>query len=127
MAYTQTQWKSGDVITSEKLNKIENGIANNCIVIIPSHMDEYNNHILEIKAGDLYDICNSGKIICYSYAIEEDYTDIEEELVSHSISNYIRFITEWWYHTFKDGSEEYAFDKTFRAYSADDFPVGGTK
>lgn len=27
MAYTPTQWKSGDVITSEKLNKLENGVA----------------------------------------------------------------------------------------------------
>ena len=26
MAYTPTEWKNGDVITAEKLNKIENGI-----------------------------------------------------------------------------------------------------
>ena len=29
MAYTPTQWSPGDSITSAKLNKIENGIANN--------------------------------------------------------------------------------------------------
>ena len=27
MSYTPTEWNSGDVITAEKLNKIENGIA----------------------------------------------------------------------------------------------------
>lgn len=27
MAYTPTNWKSGDVITSAKLNKLENGVA----------------------------------------------------------------------------------------------------
>lgn len=27
MAYTPTEWKANDEITSEKLNKIENGIA----------------------------------------------------------------------------------------------------
>ena len=27
MSYTPTQWKSGDVVTSEKLNKMEGGIA----------------------------------------------------------------------------------------------------
>ncbi|MDN6491158.1 MAG: hypothetical protein L0K14_00530, partial [Leuconostoc sp.] len=27
MAYTPTEWKKGDTITSEKLNKIENGVA----------------------------------------------------------------------------------------------------
>lgn len=28
MAYTPTNWKSGDVITSAKLNKLEEGVAN---------------------------------------------------------------------------------------------------
>lgn len=27
MAYTPTEWQSGDIVTSAKLNKIENGIA----------------------------------------------------------------------------------------------------
>ena len=29
MSYTPTTWASGDVITAEKLNKLENGVANN--------------------------------------------------------------------------------------------------
>lgn len=32
MAYEPTEWKNGDIITAEKLNKIENGIANNGIL-----------------------------------------------------------------------------------------------
>lgn len=28
MAYTPTEWKNGDVITAEKLNKLEEGVAN---------------------------------------------------------------------------------------------------
>ena len=28
MAYEPTQWRSGDTITSERLNKMEQGIAN---------------------------------------------------------------------------------------------------
>jgi hypothetical protein len=27
MAYTPTDWKTGDVITAEKLNNIENGVV----------------------------------------------------------------------------------------------------
>lgn len=27
MSYTPTEWKTGDVVTSEKLNKVENGLA----------------------------------------------------------------------------------------------------
>ena len=32
MSYTPTTWKAGDTVTSEKLNKIEQGIANHNIV-----------------------------------------------------------------------------------------------
>ena len=28
MAYTPTVWANGDVITADKLNKLENGVAN---------------------------------------------------------------------------------------------------
>lgn len=28
MSYTPTQWATGDIITAEKLNKLENGVAN---------------------------------------------------------------------------------------------------
>ena len=35
MAYTPTEWKSGDVITAEKLNNIEDGVQNgNSIFVI---------------------------------------------------------------------------------------------
>lgn len=30
MAYTPTEWKCGDTITAEKLNKLENGLADCC-------------------------------------------------------------------------------------------------
>ena len=29
MTYTPTEWKTGDVVTAEKLNKMEQGIADN--------------------------------------------------------------------------------------------------
>ena len=34
MAYEKTNWKSGDTVTSEKLNKLENGVANNDLFIV---------------------------------------------------------------------------------------------
>ena len=42
MAYEPTEWKKGDVITAEKMNKIENGITNASeIRIIRFSQDEY--------------------------------------------------------------------------------------
>lgn len=40
MAYTPTEWETGDVITAEKLNKAENGIAGATPLIIPVAYDD---------------------------------------------------------------------------------------
>ena len=34
MSYIPTTWKSGDVVTSEKLNKLENGVAGGGVLIV---------------------------------------------------------------------------------------------
>ena len=34
MAYTPTNWQTGDVVTAEKMNHIEDGIKNNSIFAI---------------------------------------------------------------------------------------------
>lgn len=34
MAYTKNTWSTGDVVTSAKLNNIENGIANNDVIFL---------------------------------------------------------------------------------------------
>ena len=40
MAYNKTNWKTGDVISAEKLNNIEDGITNvDNIMIIPTIFD----------------------------------------------------------------------------------------
>ena len=40
MAYEKTEWKNGDVITSEKLNKIEEGIENGYFQLVEKIYDE---------------------------------------------------------------------------------------
>lgn len=40
MSYEPTQWKAGDTVTSAKLNKIEQGIANNEVLEINIVIDE---------------------------------------------------------------------------------------
>jgi len=39
MSYTPTVWKAGDTVTSTKLNKLENGIANNGILVANINYD----------------------------------------------------------------------------------------
>lgn len=38
MAYTPTNWKSGDVVTSAKLNKLEQGVAD-CLSVVTIYED----------------------------------------------------------------------------------------
>jgi len=39
MAYEPTTWKSGDVVTSAKLNKIEQGIASGGVLVVAEDAD----------------------------------------------------------------------------------------
>jgi len=50
MAYEPTIWKDGDVISAEKLNKIENAIGNVLFINI-------NTSPLSVTWQDIYDAC----------------------------------------------------------------------
>lgn len=49
MAYTKNTWASGDVVTSAKLNNIENGIASGGVLVV--NMDE--NGVLDKTYSDI--------------------------------------------------------------------------
>lgn len=60
MPYTPTQWRSGDVITSEKLNKIEGGIASNGTLNVPIVSTGFGDTIIiQMSAGDLFQTCSN--------------------------------------------------------------------
>lgn len=62
MAYTPTNWKTGDVVTSSKLNNIETGItdANSMIVIVDFDDDTGN---LDITAGEFMALGVAQKLV----------------------------------------------------------------
>lgn len=41
MAYTKNTWASGDVVTSAKLNNIENGIASGGVLVVGLEYEDY--------------------------------------------------------------------------------------
>ena len=63
MAYTPTVWETGDIITAEKLNKAENGIAAAGPVMIPA---EYNADTYTITLSASYDDLEAleGQLVC---------------------------------------------------------------
>ena len=77
MSYVPTNWKSGDVVTSAKLNKMEQGIADSSgdssggsvEIIEASYTD--NGMILGKTAKEIADLMKSGKLV-FARLYEED-------------------------------------------------------
>lgn len=47
MSYEPTNWKSGDTVTSAKLNKMEQGIANGGALVVHITVDEQGNNTID--------------------------------------------------------------------------------
>lgn len=53
MAYEPTTWKSGDVVTSAKLNKLEQGVANAVFVVTLSYDEETSTYSTDKPYADI--------------------------------------------------------------------------
>ena len=58
MSYTPTEWNTGDVVTAEKLNKLENGVASSGGGILITVVNE--NFVLDKTARELKSAVESG-------------------------------------------------------------------
>ena len=68
MSYTKTIWQSGDVVTSEKLNKIETGIetASNSVLIVQiTNGETSGTYVADKTAKEIYNAFNSG-VACFA-------------------------------------------------------------
>ena len=76
MAYTPTEWQTGDVVTAEKLNKIESGIegAGGVLIIEPTITHEGDATIFNLNASfnDIKNALLSGKNILVQFAMPLD-------------------------------------------------------
>lgn len=65
MGYIPTEWQTGDVITAEKLNKAEQGIADACVYMIPIEYDpETSEPYLQASFDDIYAAVSAGRLVC---------------------------------------------------------------
>ena len=81
MAYSKTNWKAGDVVTSAKLNKIEKRIEENAVAVLECTI-ENGNVVIPMKASELYQGMQS-KVFFLKYAqqnaLDLVYSGSEEE------------------------------------------------
>ena len=106
MSYTPTEWKKGDLITSEKLNKIEEGIVNagssgGGVFIIEENWDEDGNiATLDKTLGEIknaFSLKIPVFIMSSYYDSETDKTSFYNEvlirLVFNPNNNYYELVT----------------------------------
>lgn len=75
MSYEPTVWKDGDLVTSAKLNKLEQGVANGVtngvnFEIINMELSDQGKPSLDKTAGEIIDILKSGKHILVIFTPE---------------------------------------------------------
>lgn len=109
MSYTPTNWKAGDTVTSAKLNKMEQGIANNInILIVEITTDEETEKQVMNKTWQ--------EILDADYAICVEYVEIGK--IYYSINSVV--IEEGTYMVNVPRGNRFI---TFEAQSADEYPM----
>lgn len=73
MSYTPTNWKAGDTVTSAKLNKMEQGIANNILIVGITMDEETEKKVMNKTWQEIFDA---------DYAICMEYADTGKSYVS---------------------------------------------
>lgn len=69
MSYTKQTWNTGDVITAEKLNHMEDGImesgesSKNCVMFVTLANDGNDNYTADKTIGEITEAYNNGKMI----------------------------------------------------------------
>lgn len=77
MGYIPTEWQTGDVITAEKLNKAEEGIAAAGAYMVPAVLDtETSEVILQASFDDITDAVSAGRLVMTKYDTSENEYDI---------------------------------------------------
>ena len=77
MAYEKTTWQSGDVVTSEKLNNIENGIANMSMVIHTT--DDGAQYVMDKTFGEILEAFTSGTFITVNLTVLHEGGEASDE------------------------------------------------
>lgn len=110
MTYTKHTWETGEIITDEKLNNIEDGIANQDTLIVNIVVDE-NPKRLDKTWQEIYDAIDSGRIV---YVVKTDnYSGKKYYYIVYWVGSNIDEISEniyYYVYLNKPGREYYVFD-----------------
>ena len=119
MSSEPTTWKAGDTVTSEKLNKMEQGIANGGIIEIIEVTATGDGFVLGKTANEIANLMKSGKLIFARYYQEGDN-------IYYCINLYINAMQKSnsspWYFVANAPDEDFS-TFTFVAETDNDYPT----
>ena len=111
MAYEPTEWKSGDVITSAKLNKLENGVAGavsgGAYIVNKIYNEPDDNYMLDKTAAEVLAAAQTSCVISKQVYDESIYLYPMTKATLYDNGEY----------EFNFGAEKYT------AYAADEYPA----
>lgn len=90
MSYTPTEWASGDIVTSQKLNKLENGVQAASESELPSVTAEDNGKVLGVTNGawGKINVPSSGALIVNEtgsegeFSLDKTFAEMESAVLS---------------------------------------------
>lgn len=124
MAYTPTNWQTGDIVTAEKLNKLENGVAGGNIFIIHTIFDESTElNRLDKTWQEIFDAIESEKLPIIFFVGSGDKDVGLNFIVSafESMQPPPSFETFYFIEAFNSSGSVGVL--TYKASSVDDYPV----
>lgn len=110
MAYTPTQWATGDDVTATKLNKLEQGVANAGGGV--SGLVTDTSGTLDVSYNDIFSMLNNGVV---PFIVEQLSTDM------YGVLNFVRaYINDGMYTAeFYGGDPGDPYDKYYVSSTAD--------
>ena len=105
MSYTKTTWSDGDVITAQKLNKLENGVANAGSILIVHENDgtldktwqEICDSFINMIPVYLYEPYENGSDFGYALSLVNAVTFSSNYgycVFIHEASNFTEYVTD---------------------------------
>lgn len=113
MSYTPTEWKKGDVVTSEKLNKLEGGVAAGGVLVVEATLDAGTQDLVLNKTA--------GEIFAAKFAVMQiDLSDYGLNGTGYGAMSLATQSNSGYTFAFTLGPDTDGF---FAASTADDYPV----
>lgn len=114
MAYQKTNWQTGDIVSSERMNKIQDGIFNSgSIEIIPATLNSSNKLVLSKTWQQMYDLASQNKILIIKTETHIGPLPVTQDLFQYYFVTRVEYINA----TRQEGNIQYVIHAVFGLYN----------